>query len=448
MPGFDPANPTALLVRDKSHHYLSPHVQVSFPVTERTNFRLSYAHQVQAPDFGAILTGINTDYNTTNPNQLYGTDLDFGRTIAFEFGVRHAFSDDMVLDVAAYNRDVLSDAAGRTVKLADPTSAGVPAEVRVLQNADFGNTRGVDVRLDRRFGNYFSGTLAYTFQQARNTGDDPLTYIAFGSRIVSALAGGNTPPPQAILTTATNRPHTIALAGSLTFPGDWKRGTTVGSIFSNFGVYATGRYTSGTAYSGCVNTPENSVLLAVDNVTSPVPPCSTGDFTSEINGLRLPAFKALDMRFTKGFGLGGLNLTAYADVRNILNFTNTIRRFVGTNDVSNAVEFTADSAIANNSLQAEATANGLLDAQTGDIDLRFSGAGASGCGGYTSAQGSPAAPSCVYLIRVEQRFGNGDGIYTADEQNRAFTAYYQSFRGRNFFTDRPRQVRLGLEVNF
>ena len=36
---------------DKSHNYLSPHVQVSFPVTERTNFRLSYAHQVQAPDF-------------------------------------------------------------------------------------------------------------------------------------------------------------------------------------------------------------------------------------------------------------------------------------------------------------------------------------------------------------------------------------------------------------
>jgi hypothetical protein len=421
-------------------------VQVSFPVTERTNFRLSYAHQVQAPDFGAILTGINTDYNTTNPNQLYGSDLDFGRTIAFEFGVRHAFSDDMVLDIAAYNRDVLSDAAGRTVSLPDPTSAGNPAEVRVLQNADFGNTRGVDVRLDRRFGNYFSGTLAYTFQQAKNTGDDPLTYIAFGSRIVSALAGGNTPPPQAILSTATSRPHTLAFAGSLTLPGDFKRGTTMGSIFSNFGIYATGRYTSGTAYTGCVNTPENSVLLAVDNTTSP--PCSTGDFTSEINGLRLPSYKALDMRFTKGFGLGGVNLTAYADVRNILNFTNTIRRFVGTNDITNAVEFTADSAIANNSLQAEATANGLLDAQTGDIDLRFSGAGASGCGGYTSAQGSAAAPSCVYLVRVEQRFGNGDGVYTADEQNRAFTAYYQSFRGRNFFTDRPRQVRLGLEVNF
>ena len=71
------------------------------------------------------------------------------------------------------------------------------------------------------------------------------------------------------------------------------------------------------------------MLLAVDN-TTPLNPCSTGDFTSEINGLSLPAFKALDMRFTKGFGLGGLNLTAYADVRNILNFTNVIRLYKGT----------------------------------------------------------------------------------------------------------------------
>jgi hypothetical protein len=445
-PEFDPENPTATFRRDDSHGYLSPHVQVSFPVTDRTNFRLSYAHQVQAPDFGAIFAGLNTDYNTTNPNHLYGSDLDFGRTIAFEFGVRHAFSDDMVLDIAAYNRDVLSDAAGRTVTLPDPSAQDAPAEVRMVTNADFGNTRGVDVRLDRRFGNFFSGTLAYTFQQARNTGDDPLTYIAFGSRIVSALAGGNTPPPQAILTTSTNRPHTVAFAGSFNFPSDFRQGTVLGSVLQNFSVFVTGRYTSGTAYTGCVNTQANSVLLAIDNTTSN--PCSTGDFTSDVNGLRLPSFKALDARFTKGFALGGLDLTAYADVRNLLNFTNVIRLFQGNNDINNAVEFTADSAIAISSLSGEANQNGVLDAETGDIDLRFDGASAGGCADWQTAQGSPAAPNCVYLIRAEQRFGNGDGIYSPAEQTRAFSSYYGSWRNRNFFLDAPRRVRLGLEVNF
>ncbi|HEU4681466.1 MAG TPA: TonB-dependent receptor [Gemmatimonadales bacterium] len=446
VPGFDPDNPTRDLVRDKSHSYLSPHVQVSFPVTDRTNFRLSYAHQVQSPDFSAIYTGINTDYNRTNPNQLYGSDLDFGRTIAFEFGVRHAFNDDMVLDVAAYNRDVLSDAAGRTISIPNPASQDAPGEVRMITNADFGNTRGVDVRLDRRFGNLFSGTLAYTFQQAKNTGDDPLTYINFGSRIVSAIAGGNTPPPQAILTTASSRPHTLAFAGSLSFPSDFNEGTVVGSLLRNFSVFVTGRYASGTSYSGCVNTQENSVLLTGDTDTSS--PCSTGDFTSEINGLRLPAFKGLDARFTKSFGLGGLDLTAYADVRNLLNFTNIARIYQGNNDIENAVEYSADSSLAAISLQGEANANDAFDAETGSIDLSFDGAGAGGCGDWLTAQGSPGAPSCVYLIRAEQRYGDGNGIYSPAEQTRAFNSYYGSFRNRNFFTADPRRVRLGIEVNF
>jgi hypothetical protein len=54
----------------------------------------------------------------------------------------------------------------------------------------------------------------------------------------------------------------------------------------------------------------------------------------------------------------------------------------------------------------------------------------------------------VYLIRAEQRFGNGNGVYTAEEQTRAFNSYYGSFRNRNFFTADPRRVRLGIEVNF
>jgi len=83
MPGFDASNPDAIMIEDQSHDYVSPHVQVSFPVTERTNFRLSYAHQVQAPDFGLILGGINTDLSVTNTNHFYGSDLDFGKTITF-----------------------------------------------------------------------------------------------------------------------------------------------------------------------------------------------------------------------------------------------------------------------------------------------------------------------------------------------------------------------------
>ena len=177
-------------------------------MTERTNFRLSYAHQVQTPDFGVVLQGINTDINLPTPTTSTAPTSTSAKSITFEFGVRHAFSDDMVLDFAAYNKDNLSNAANRLVSLARPDHAGPTATSAMLTNADFGNTRGIDVRLDRRFGNLFNGTLSYSFMQAKNTGSDPDTYIDFGSRVLNQVSGGNQPPPQAILPTDFNRPHT------------------------------------------------------------------------------------------------------------------------------------------------------------------------------------------------------------------------------------------------
>jgi hypothetical protein len=109
------------------------------------------------------------------------------------------------------------------------------------------------------------------------------------------------------------------------------------------------------------------------------------------------------------------------------------------------VEYTADSTISANSLRNEANQNNALDAESQNIDLS---GGAAGCAAWVNAGGAPSAPNCVYLVRAEQRFGNGDGEYTLGEQTRAFNSYYNSFRNKNFFTDRPRQVRLGLEVNF
>ena len=147
---FDPYNPDAKFDLAPTHHAWSPRVQVSFPVTERTNFRLSYAHQVQTPDFDLMFRGINTDLSVTNQNQSYGRDLSFGKTIIFEFGIRHAFSQDMVLDVAAYNKDKISDLAGRLLQLPDPAQNGETGDFRVITNADFGNVRGVDVRLFER----------------------------------------------------------------------------------------------------------------------------------------------------------------------------------------------------------------------------------------------------------------------------------------------------------
>src|SRR5207302_5708161 len=126
---------------------------ISFPVTEKTGFRLSYSHQVQTPEFTTLLSGSNNDLFFTNTNDTFGRDVRFGKTILFEFGVRHAFSQDLVLDVSAYNKDKVSDLAYRILPFVNPAQASETLSVNVLTNGDFGNSKGVDFKLDYRLSN-------------------------------------------------------------------------------------------------------------------------------------------------------------------------------------------------------------------------------------------------------------------------------------------------------
>jgi outer membrane receptor protein involved in Fe transport len=435
-------DPRDLYVADKSHNYLSPRIQVAFPVTEKTNFRLSYAHQVQAPDFALIYGGINTDLSITNTNHVFGSDLDFGKTITFEFGIRHAFSDDFVLDIAAYNKDNLANAAGRLISTLDP-KFGTTVDIRQMTNADFGNTRGIDVRIDKRFGQLFNGTLGYSFQSANSTGTDPFTYINFGSRVVNQLSGGNQPPPQATAPLALSRPHNLVGAFALTFPNGWNKGTTLGSIFQNFSTFLSFRVSSGTAYTEC-GVAEGNQAVTSGGV------CARGGFVDGLNSARLPTFKNLDMRFVKGFGVGRSQLNVYLDARNILNFTNVLSEFVVTKDIVSPLEqeqnWQNDSTVFRN----EAVENNAFG-DNGEIDLTFSGATnrAQACGTWVTQAGDPAALNCAYLVRAEERWGNGDGVFSSAEQRRASDAlYFANGRGENFFYGQGARFRLGVEFNF
>jgi hypothetical protein len=427
-PGEGPADcadtgcPLTIFRPDESHDYLSPHIQVAFPVTRSTNFRLSYAHQVQTPDFALVL-------------DLWGTDLDFGKTITFEFGIRHSFSADAVLDVSAYNKDNLANTTARQLTLFDP-STSLPSPQTLITNADFGNVKGIDIRYDRRFGNLFNGTLAYTFEDAQSTGSDPFSALMLGRANIDQTSGQGLPPPQAILPTTQSRPHTLAGSFGLTFPNDWKAGTGVGWL-ENVGLFTTFRFASGTAFTRCPNNSDNAFRFSGQG-------CFRGEIEGDLNGARLPMLKEFNMRVTKGFGLGGVDVTAYVDARNLFNFTNTLVVYSSTNDVRNdeAVEQTWQNDF--REFEGEAMANGSWTAEEAIALPAANG----GCHDWIDQANLPASPSCFYLIRAEQRYGNGDRVFSSDEQRAASEANFYYRRGLDSFTGPGRDVRLGLELNF
>jgi hypothetical protein len=428
-PTFDAANPEALLVPVESHATWSPRVRVSFPVTDQTGFRLSYAHQVQSPDFASILNGLNNDLSFTNTNDVFSRDVTWAKSIIFEFGVRHAFSQDLVLDVSAYNKDKVSDLSFRILPFFDD-QRGDTTRINVVTNADFGNVRGVDVNLQQRIGDFFTGQLAYTFQVAKNTGSDPNSYLRTTARQVSAVTGDRVDPPQAILPTDDNRTHNVAGSLSFNVPGDFGPGSVLGSLARNLGAFARFRLVSGLPYTRLRN--------AGNGETAPFVAFGlTGLAAEPINASTMPWVGELDLRLTKGLRLGGLDWTAYADLRNLLNLTNINRQFAETGDVHN--DKYRDIYIGPEVDRLKTEAGAFL--QT--VDGQFRIALPDDCGRWG---GGPA--NCVLIKQAEARFGNNDGFYTESEYLAAFNAEYDLFNAPYTFYGAGRQVRLGLELRF
>jgi hypothetical protein len=375
-----------------------------------------------------MLTGINNDLDFTNTNDIVGRDLQFGKSILFEFGVRHAFSQDLVLDVSAYNKDKVSDYAGRVVPFDDPFNPGDTLNVNVMTNADFGNVRGLDMKLDGRLGNFVNASVGYTFQNSRGTGSDPLSYIQRASRQISQVTGDRLPPPQAILPTDDNIAHNFVGSIALSLPDDFRQGTTAGAILRNVGVFASFRVQSGFPYTRLKN----------DGNGQTAPRAGFGLSATQVeaqNSSTMPWTSLLNLRVNKGARMGGLDVMVFADVRNLLNTKNIIALFVETGDIVNDKNRELALGTEYSDLTIEAEAAGAVTLN-GDIDLT----------GNCGAWGNPV--NCVMLRRTEQRYGDGDGLYTPAEVSRAFDAFYDTFNGTQTFYGAPRHVRLGLQLNF
>src|SRR3989449_9294799 len=106
-----------------------------------------------------------------------------------------------------------------------------------------------------------------------------------------------------------------------------------------------------------------------DGVIAPQAGPGLGGLAAEqINASQLPTTKTLDLRLTKRFRMGGRELRAYADVRNLFNFTNVLALYAETGAVTNDVFKQRILSPEMTNLQAEANAAGALNAD-GSIDL-------------------------------------------------------------------------------
>jgi hypothetical protein len=204
---------------------------------------------------------------------------------------------------------------------------------------------------------------------------------------------------------------------------DYRQGSTIGSILSDFGLFAILRVRSGLPYTKLINSGNGQIG----------PPSFAGlggTLQSSIGNAETNWTTSLDLRFTKGFQLGrNWNLQAFVDWRNPFNVTNSNTLFLETGGSVNALQKEAE------------LLNALTDTRLdGDNLIRD----------FDIALESPETSFNKFsLMRAEERWGNGDGVFTVEEQETAFSQNYDNDFGQNVRFDRSDQLlRLGLRIAF
>jgi hypothetical protein len=184
----------------------------------------------------------------------------------------------------------------------------------------------------------------------------------------------------------------------------------------------TGRFANGAAYTSLANAGAGIIAPYEDPFFA---------LNASIRK-RLPWTKTVDLRLSREFAVGTRSLSVFADARNVLNFRNLFALFAETgsarNDAFQSTWISPQLAILAGEAPAGAQAGG------GTIDLT------KPCSAWNNVT------NCVSLQRVEQRFGNGDGMFTTAEQTAAFTAEYESYFGPSRFAEPGRTIRIGVEI--
>lgn len=261
---------------DKTYQ-ISPRIGVSYPISDRDKLHFSYGHFFQVPPLSYLYRSTQTQLTGAYPI-MGNPDLVPQKTIQYEIGVEHLFTDNLKANVSAYFKDI------RDLTDSERVNYESGLNYTKMVNADFGSVRGIEISVDQRMSKNFSGSLGYTFSVAKGLASS--WYQGYNY----AYRGWNLPNRENYL----DWDQTHKLDVTLDYHTDYK--------IHNFGANTTITYGSGMPYSE---------------------PASGGNQPA-INTLRMPWTLDWNVKGDYNLTYWGITYSVYCEVINLINRKNII----------------------------------------------------------------------------------------------------------------------------
>ena len=144
--------------RGKGH--LSPRLGISHPVTDHDMLFFSYGHFSQRPKYSYVYAHLRSQSAATY--QLFGNpNLNPSITVAYELGLKHKFSQNQVLEITAFYKDLFDYPTSEDISWDNPRYGNI--SYFMYFNQDYARARGIEIRAKQRAARYLTGSLEFTY---------------------------------------------------------------------------------------------------------------------------------------------------------------------------------------------------------------------------------------------------------------------------------------------
>jgi len=265
---------------------LSPRIGIAHPITERDKLFFNYGIFTQIPQFSYIYEQATQG---SSAYKYYGNPaLGPTKTVQYELGVEHAFSDVLMAGVTGFFKDYRD--------LIDMEMRGEPPmEGHIFANWDYGNCRGLEFKLDKRYSRYTSGDISYTLSWANGKSSSDRQNYDYDYQ--------GRPIPIRDYPLDWDQRHSITVDFDLRVPSGEKPSLFGLRIPDRWGINLLYQYGSGTPY-----TPTDEKGNMLPNVTP--------------NSYHKPATHFVDLKANKDFNLGPLTYSFILEVTNLFDREN------------------------------------------------------------------------------------------------------------------------------
>ncbi len=150
---------------------ISPRFGISHPVTDNDVLYFYYGHFSQLPTFQYVYAKINSKSQSTY--QVFGNpNLNPKTTVQYELGVKHRFSEDQVLELKAYWKDMFDYETSQTIRPSNPKYAHL--SFNMYFNADYARARGIEAILKSRLWQNWYLDLNFNYSIVTGKSSSPL----------------------------------------------------------------------------------------------------------------------------------------------------------------------------------------------------------------------------------------------------------------------------------